>query len=82
VSPEHPRELQARYLVNGLRQTFGLNGVPIRLSLRFGVKTRSLIRLAGRFGSRTVFVGRCEECLRRAESCPTGPPQEGPESGP
>jgi len=29
-------ESYKRYLVNGLRETFGLNGVPIRLSLRSG----------------------------------------------
>ena len=29
-------ESYKRYLVNGLRQTFGLNGVPIRLSMRSG----------------------------------------------
>jgi GTPase len=29
-------ESYKRYLVNGLRETFGLMGVPIRLSLRSG----------------------------------------------
>ncbi len=29
-------ESYKRYLVNGLRQTFGLVGVPIRLSMRSG----------------------------------------------
>ena len=33
---ENIPESYKRYLVNGLRQTFGLNGVPIRLSLRSG----------------------------------------------
>jgi len=35
-SVEKIPESYKRYLVNGLRQTFGLNGVPIRLSLRSG----------------------------------------------
>ena len=29
-------ESYKRYLVNGLRETFGLFGVPIRLSMRWG----------------------------------------------
>jgi GTP-binding protein len=33
---EHIPESYKRYLVNGLRETFGLNGAPIRLSLRSG----------------------------------------------
>ncbi len=35
-SVEHIPESYKRYLVNGLRQTFGLVGVPIRLSMRSG----------------------------------------------
>ena len=35
-SVEHIPESYKRYLVNGLRQTFGLIGVPIRLSMRSG----------------------------------------------
>ena len=31
-------ESYKRYLVNGLRETFGLIGVPIRLSMRAGSK--------------------------------------------
>jgi GTPase len=35
-SVEHIPESYKRYLVNGLRETFGLIGVPIRLSMRSG----------------------------------------------
>ena len=35
-SVESIPESYKRYLVNGLRETFGLNGVPIRLSMRSG----------------------------------------------
>ena len=35
-SVEHIPESYKRYLVNGLRETFGLFGVPIRLSMRSG----------------------------------------------
>jgi len=35
---EHIPESYKRYLVNGLRETFGLYGAPIRLSLRSGVE--------------------------------------------
>ena len=35
-SVEHIPESYKRYLVNSLRETFGLIGVPIRLSLRSG----------------------------------------------
>jgi len=35
-SVEHIAESYKRYLVNGLRETFGLFGVPIRLSMRSG----------------------------------------------
>ena len=35
-SVENIPESYRRYLVNGLRQTFGLDGVPIRLSMRSG----------------------------------------------
>ena len=67
-------ESYKRYLVNGLRETFGLIGVPIRLSMRSAARTPTRRRSAAGegvpgLGASLEFTARAgvQFCVRGAD---------------